>query len=374
MKIIQAVKFGGFEITVANGLKDDELALLKRTILGNPGGFRYKLFDVEEKIKAYKNIYFFTGRRQDRLIGLIAYCQRVAYTNGKPSEFFYVRYLTIDLPFQVKVGKKGLYKRRAAKQAVEGSAKDRIIQLLNHPELAKILDHEKGEKPILYNILEAHNQRSEALILRSGYEHIRDIVTVPFSRYFPKGSPNVTRVLEEEKEEIRAKLMSFYNNYSIFTTEHLFHKDLYYTFKEEGKIVAGLQVHPVTYKLEEIPGLRALLLLRVLPRLPLLNRIISPSRFNFLALDSMFCLPGKWTALFELVESVCAQHKIYSAVMWFDAESPLYKTFKGKRMGMLNRMFSGKHVKLYAKFSGHSEEVKKVLNNTPVYISAFDVT
>jgi hypothetical protein len=376
MNILQAMNIGGLEVTVTDGMQEDTLELLRHTVVGSPGGLRYALRNVEEQARSYEGkIFFLTVRRKGNIFGTVAFCQRTAFTLGKPHSSFYVRYLSIDRRFQRKITRLEKESKRKSRKVLEGTMTETLFKILNHPELMKIFTPKEGGQALLYNMLEGYNQRSENLIRKAGYEHVRNMATFPFSRIKPRKHRGFDRLRPEEKESLEKALFEFYHDYSLFTLDYAKGRDAYFVIHEEGKIVAALQAQPFTLHFEELPELWGWFLFKVIGRLPVMRKIFTPGQFNSVGMDAFYYLPGKETALIDLMESVLAEYKRNTALMWIDVDGPLYRDLKRTgQLGALSRLFRGRPVKLYARLEGMPEKTRKQFCQTPAYMSSFDLT
>lgn len=376
MNIIQKISIGKFEITVANELRDDELALLKRTVIGNPGGFRYALRGVQKQIMSYgDNIFFITGRRQSRLVGIIAFCKRTIFTRGKAHPSFYVRYFSIDTPYQRKLVGQEKETRKNRRPVREGSIKEKILEVLTNPEVLKLLEPGENHQYLLYNCLEAYNQRSENIIRKAGYEHIRSAATFPFSRINPRKHEGFDRAKPWEKEIVEKLLCDFYKPCSLYTLDYANGKGQYFVMRKNGAITAAVNAQAGTLYVVELPELWGWFMFKVIGRLPVMRRIFSPGTLHFVGMDALYYKPGHVADLVKLMESVLAEFKRNVSLSWIDIDSSIYRDLKNHgHLGILNTVFKGKPVKIYARFSNYSEEEKDVFRNTPAYLTSIDLS
>jgi hypothetical protein len=88
----------------------------------------------------------------------------------------------------------------------------------------------------MYAFVESMNERSKNLIHQVGYEYIRSFLTVAFSRFNPKSDPRVSKITTpEEKEKVKELLLDYYRDHSLFSTDHVFHGDIYFFSGKAGR-------------------------------------------------------------------------------------------------------------------------------------------
>ena len=357
--------------------KADEniLSLLSSTVLGTRGGLRHQLTGVESRIRAYKeNIRFVSLYIRGRLAGTVAMCYRKTRTAKKYYHSTYIRYLSFMPLFRTALTGRG--KTAAGAEAHrEGTWKDRVLAFFRKPHMLDFPGCDENDKHIVYAYVEAMNERSKNLIHQMGFEHIRSFITVPFSRFSPRSSDEVTRLAAEDREEMKKLLLGFYEDHSFFSPEFSFYGDKYYVIKKGGDIIAGLSVIPAALRIVEIPGFKGWVFKKVLPWLPPFNRIIRPGELRFLSLESIYFKEGKVKELEKLIESACAIEGYNTALSWLDEKSPVCELIRSELdMGTLNRMISTAPGLVYAGFVNFDEAEKEYFYRHPAFISGFDFT
>ncbi|HSV87735.1 MAG TPA: GNAT family N-acetyltransferase, partial [Bacteroidales bacterium] len=330
----------------------DALDLLKHTSIGGNGTV-YGHLDTEEHVKNLVNPTMISLRKNGSLLGMGVFCNLQVMVNQNPFNCFYVRYFSAS----PEIRGKGLMKK-FGKQAMG------------------LIREGQKQKTIFYASVEKNNISSVKVINEAGYKAIRKIKTIGFSRYFPKNSPNIRKVQDPmEKKTIMDMLKSFYSDYSLVQFTKIFHLGDYYYIEENGKIVAGCQIHRVHWVIKRMEGLKGKMMVRIIPFLPLLRNIFNPRKFKFLALEGVFFKEGKEAKLFELIEGLLAQNKVNAALIWLDEHCNIYRQLtKFGNLGLLNNFTRKTDTLLMASFVGMTDdEVAQTISN-PVYISSFDFT
>lgn len=226
-------------------------------------------------------------------------------------------------------------------------------------------------KKVFFAFVELENERSLQLCNRMGFKSISNLKTLIFSRFSPKVSSTVFRIKEHEKREVLTHIRNFYSTYSCTSFENIFKNDAYFVLKKEGRIVAGVQVHKVNWVMEEIPDFVGKVIKYIVPYTPLLNRLINPKHYQFLAFEGLFFENEIYIE--ELLESVCAELNVYSGIIWADQKSHLYLILKKCSLGFLNKLNDDVSADIITKFVDFSEKEKTDFSTKPVYISAFDL-
>jgi hypothetical protein len=145
--------------------------------------------------------------------------------------------------------------------------------------------------------------------------------------------------------------------------------------RENGRIIAGLSAIPTEYVIHNVPGAGGWIMMKILPFAPFFRRLFNPGLFRFVSLGYIFYQPGREDALAPLFESVCAEKGINTALTWADQKSPLYTAITTRvSLGIINSMLNAKPGLVYARFINYPEELNKVFDDVPAYISGFDFT
>jgi hypothetical protein len=134
---------------------------------------------------------------------------------------------------------------------------------------------------ILYSYIEENNTRSLNISKSLGFESISTLETIIFSRLYPKESKNVHRLNLSELPTILSKLESQNSTTILRTFENINYQDNYFVIKHDNVIVSGLQANPTRWKIREMKGLSGKILLKILPHIPILKRLIKPDKYDF---------------------------------------------------------------------------------------------
>ena len=367
------IHYKNLEVRVSSESDDEINDLLASTVVGSEGGMQYTMRNIPARIANYgDSIRLVSLIRNYSLAAVIGACFREGSLGGTLHNCVYLRFLSFRQQYQTDMRKrKGGHE---AHQKQEGeSFRNQTLGIFSKPHLLGFKGIKENGKSIMYAFVESKNERSKALIQKTGYDYIRSFLTLAFSRFNPRPDIRVSVASMSEYAEISEELRGFYKDYSFYFDQFAFHNDNYYVLRESGRIVAGVSAIPTEYVIKNVPGVWGWIMMKVLPFAPLFKRLFEPGLFRFVSLGSIFYLPGREDALAPLFESVCATTGMNTCLTWADDRGPLYETLRTRvRMGALNRILNAKPGLVYARFINYTEEEKEPFYDAPAFISGFD--
>jgi hypothetical protein len=361
------------EVRVSDQANGEIMDLLDHTIHGAEGGMRYSLTNISQRIKGYKDsIRFVSLYKKNHLTGTIGSCFRISGQGDLRCRSSYLKYLSFQAPYQAALTRRERIKQEKVPEK-EDSFKHKVLEIFSKPHILDLEGVNEGDKHLMYAFIESMNERSKNLVNQAGYEYVRSFLTVAFSRFSPKASPDVRKIEEREKEEIKNLLKKQYEEYSLFTTDYIFTGDRYYIIRDGEEIVAGVSVYPAVHKIFHVPGVWGWVLMKIFPYIPCYRRLFHPGEFRFLVFDSIYCKEGEEKSLEKLFESVCAYEGYNTGLTWLDDRSDLYDRIRsGINMGALNRLLNAKPGLVFIRFINFNEKDKSRFYEAPAYISGFD--
>ena len=365
--------FHGLEVKVSDFASEGILDILNHSVQGSEGGMRFSLQNIAQRIAAYGDqIRFISLYKKNKITGTVGACFRISGQGALRYPSTYIRYLTFQSTYQTDINWRKR-KKAVIKHEPEDSFKQKTLEIFSRPHILELPDVFEKDKHIMYAFVESMNERSKNLVNQVGYEYVRSFLTVAFSRFYPKLNPDVALLTDTEKPKMNDLLLSFYKNYSFFTTEYAFYGDRYYILKNKDEIIAGVCAIPTTYKVYDIPGIWGWVMMKILPGIPLLRKLFKPGEFRYLVFDAIYCKKGEEPKLANLFESACAAEGFNTGLTWLDDRSELYDKLRTDvKMGALNRMLNAKPGLVYTKFINLKEEEKNYFYDAPAYISGFD--
>jgi len=347
-------------------VSEELLELLNNTILGTPGKLRYKQTTLEQTLRSLKNLEFIEIKKRNRVLGTAGFIHRETWSNHGRLKTLYVRYLSVYNPF----GNRNRAKISTGRKARANNLRDKISSIFNQ-ELNSTFDGE-NQSGLYYAFVEKENIQSKRLCESFGFKATGRVCTYLFSRFFPKKSSNIRLLTENELSEFNTNLENFYANYSLTFKDLEPRRGKLLGIYQNGAMIAGLRAFPVKWKLIDVPGFSGFLMQKVLPHLPVFNRIFSCEYFHFLAFDHIWYTSGNQDSVQKLMEHACADFSINVGLSWQDEKSKLsHYLSKRAKLGFLNIVNGIVEADLMVRWA--NDEKKEVIQQ-PIFISAVDMT
>jgi hypothetical protein len=345
--------------------------LLQETVWGTPGGMRYMHVEGLEKARNLGNPWFLVLEKKQAATGVLCLDLSPLMNDLPKPNAFYIRYFSVS---------EGLRRKTKVEEAAEakeskgqGLFKRFSKGFFDKPE--QLMAITGIEEALLYAYVEKENARSLEMVMQMGLMPVGEFKTWVFSRFFPKARAQARRMRPDERAKVKAKLEEAYSRHAFFTWDGIFYKDNFFVWEENGEIFAGLQAHDVRWKILEMPGRLGKVIVNVLPKVPLISRLVNPPKHHFAAVEGIFCKAGEEAKLQLLLESVMVELGCHSAVMWWDVKDPLLQRLKGKvKWGLLQRLKDDLPVNVMAKQIGLEGPAEVGTLQSPIYISAYDAT
>lgn len=339
-----------FKIWIRQDVPQEIIAFLKTVRFGTEGAI-YEHLGTEDRVAHIKAPYLAYATKEGALVACMLMSRVESLQNGVPLDSYYIRYFSAHPDFKGQ----GITKR--------------LSGLFIEAFQAQLPDN-----TLLYAAMEGGNKRSVSIVEKVGFTSKKSVQTFGFSRFFPKKNTAIEQLLDQEgRVAMLEKLHSFYQKYTIFHPQNIFQKDQYYVLRDQGEIVAGVQVHKTVWRIQNMPGWTGKVLLNVVPRLPLLNKMINPNWFEFITFEGIYYKAGYEAQLFSLMEGLLAKENLKTAIFWLAADSPITKMLNEKaKLGIIHALV--KDTVSYMTFNGKAltAETTEALEKYPPYISSFD--
>lgn len=374
MKSEQSIfKHQSLKVEVKTSADKQMLEHFKSTVLGTPGGLQYKHTTIESKLENLGKVYFLLLKRYDTLLGTIGLALRDTYVDGNSCKSWYIRYFAIRAPMQSKTS------RRAKVQKDPGRGNRLLMSVgqayFDNPDLFEDPSSKVSVPSIIYSYTEKENFRTLGFNDQMGLLPVRSFCTLLFSRFRVKAQPNVSLIKKEEVTGVKKMISDFYQNYSMFSWQNLFFDKRYLIYKQDGKVVAGLQANPDLWEIHGLGGKKGKLMMKILPVLPGIRRIFKPGALKFLAVEGLFYLPGYENCIQPMLETACAKFDTNLVMMWFDTKSQIIEDLdKTTDYGFISKVMKRVEADVRVSFINIDEEEKEKYRDRPAYISAFDMT
>jgi len=327
------------------------VALLQHTVYGTHGP-QYRHTGQAEKVAHITGPYFFELWKGDELAGTYCLSERQVHTPAGPVPGYYGRYLAVPA-------------------AHRGHGYGHLLK----QEAVRYIERMQPQPHLFYSYIEGANARSLQISAKAGFCPLAQLEALAFGRLYPRRDLRFSQLPVVEQPAMRARLAAAYQAYSLVQFDHLFDDNNYFVLRENGEIIAGVQAQPVRWRIEAMPGLSGQLLLRVLPYVPVLKRLINPANHQFAALEALYVQPGREPELLVLLESVLAHFGYTSALMMLDTNSPLHQYLKGSgKLGLLQAIKKPTYSQVLGKLNGLRPAQVKHAPTQSLYASAFDYT
>jgi len=360
-------------VEVESSPNEELLEHMHKTLMGQPGGFRYHHTNLEERMKSGKENYFMYLRKSGKMMGSVGFCGKHSVTAGLAHDSWLIRYFSIKAPLRT-VPKKRKTKADLRDENKRSGVLGRFIQPV-FADPAQLRDGKTGsEQPsIIFAIIDQTNLRSMNFSSQMGLETVGTMAGFSFSRMKPRRSERIEQIADPEKETILNQIREYYREFTLFYSETIFKNDDYYMIKEEGRMVAGLQIYPVHWKIVDFGGKMANGAMKLLTRIPWVRKRISLDKLSFLALDAIYCEPGYEDVLYELMEGVLERSGNYIAMLMMDQKTDLYAIFRDrKKLGIVHRVLGTYDADIQMRFINMPEEIREHFYKSPSYIPTYD--
>jgi hypothetical protein len=346
---------------------------MHQTVLGQPGGFRYQHTDLEDRMRAGEENYFMYLRKSGKMLGSVGFCSKPTETGGLKHDSWLIRYFSIKAPMR-SVPKKKKSRKETNDDNKRTTVLGRFIQpFFDDPSQLREGEMRKDQPAIIFATIDKTNLRSWNFSEQMGLETVGTFSAFSFSRMTPRSSDRIESVRESERSEILDQIREFYKGYTLFYPDAIFKNDDYYIIREEGRMVAGLQIYPVAWKIVDLGSRMANRLARLIARLPWLKTRFTADKLRFLAFDAIYCEPGCEHLLYELMEGVLERSGHYIAMMMMDTTSDLYRIFSHHRkLGILHKILGMSVADIRVRFINIPDDTRQLFYDRPTYIPTYD--
>lgn len=359
---------GSFELGVTKKLQPEALAMLKKMTVGSSGA-QYLHKDIEERMEQLANKYFMYLLQSGHQKSTVTTALREIDEDFGTANAYYIRYFVFDEKLQaskekrIKHGKPGLIKSLLQNYFTQSPA----IHGLSFGE-------DITNPSFYYAFFDAENYRSTELSQILGLQPVGEFDTFTFTRLHPSRSSKVENLAPVHYESMRKRLREYYNQFSVYTDQFLFLKDQYYVWRENGEIVAGVQVNQCEWELKHMSGLTGLYMLHILPHTPGLKQYINPKKFRFITLDYVYVKPGHEEKLERLFTTMLNEFNVTFSIFFQDVKSPLHEVMSHLDKGFLSRFSKVPTGKIMMTLNNISPEKAKQITDKPIFTCGLDMS
>src|SRR5277367_3650648 len=112
----------------------------------------------------------------------------------------------------------------------------------------------------------------------------------------------------------------------------------------------------------------------MLPRTPLLNKILNPEHIPLIKISNLYIADGREKEFMALVSHLTHHYRKILALAYLDPRSPVYQRLKKSRGFGLFNLFFETPVTIWARFQGFEEKDIQALREKPFVISSLDIS
>lgn len=288
------------------------IRLLESVTLGTDGA-HYRHLDTRERIFEADNPLFLSMERHTNVLGNITFCRR--------EKNWYIRYFAFESAIQAH-GKK--------KSSSQGLLKK---------ELNAFFDHQlkSGEVESFYAYIDPRNVKSLWMSENFGFETVGKIATQTYSSV---RKPKVGRVkMDSRPATIPTEVEAHFHRQKFYYDDQL-KKGNHFTIRDEtGELLAFAKTTVAKWEIKRLPGKMGGTLVKLLPFIPFLNRLIKPKHHSFLVPEAVFIKDNNPELLTELFNGILALSNERVIIWWVDENDTGYRTMKSRiSWGLLNKL------------------------------------
>jgi len=318
------------------------VSLLEDTTLGTNGAM-YRHLDVSQRIYQTDAPLSFSLKRNDKLLANITFCKR--------SFGLYLRYFAFDKRFQSR--------GKARENRHKSSLKREIENVFQSVEKSHA-----GSLNMCYAYIDSRNVRSKWMSEQFGFQTKAKLATQTFSRIYPKP------LLGLSKETIQAEhlqwIRSKYQQHTAYFEEYLQVGHLHCWRSSDGKLLALGKFTDVHWEISRLPGKWGGLLVKILPYLPWMRKLVHVKKHQFLVPEAVCLLEETPERLASFLSGVLAMEQRNTMLWWMDERDGFYQKIKtGMKWGILHQILGVSPVDVVIRGSFYPEN--------PMYIAAFDM-
>lgn len=324
--------------------------LLESTTLGTNGA-HYKHLDTPFRIKEIDSPLFLSLERKNKVLGNVTFCKRKSN--------WYVRYFAFASLFQSSGTKKSKGGRSSGLKRELNAFFEELLQGSS----------EFGIVDSFYAYIDPNNEKSLWLSENLGFNTIGKICTQTYSRINPEFQKRCVK--SNDWEELKNIFQSSFENHQFFFTAQLQKGPFYSIRNKDGEILACTKITTANWEIKRLPGKLGGLLIKVIPIIPFVNKLIHPKKHSFIVPEAVYVKNNDPKIFDELFQGILQNEKKTLIIWWVDPEESLYKCIKTKtKWGILNRIVGVNDVNVVLKTN--SNRFKEEKTNHPFYVSGID--
>ncbi len=326
------------------------VSLLSETVLGTNGA-QYRHLDTKSRIKEIDTPLFLSLERNDKVLGNVTFCRR--------DTGWYVRYFAFSKLFQSS-GKK------RSKSKSENGLKNELNAFFD-----MVLNENStyGKTDRFYAYIDPNNEKSKWLSESFGFQTVGELITQTYSRVKPKASSRCYK--SSNWTELKDIFNSQFRHYKHYFNDQLQKGPFYVVRDKHGETIACAKITRASWEIKRLPGKMGQILVRIIPYIPVLNKLIQPNRHLFIVPEAVYVKNNDPEIADELFQAILHGENSKLMIWWIDPKETLYKSIQTKlRWGILNRLIGINKVLVVERKRGTDQESEGV--KAPFYVSGVD--
>lgn len=241
----------------------------------------------------------------------------------------------------------------------------------------QVLAENQENADLHYVFIEGDNYASQAVFEKLGFTQLRNFKISQYGKLKPQQSESVHQALESDRQQIIGLLASTHRGLQLADYPSSLDITQYWVLRDEsGKIIAGVQAVPQFYEVKNLPipfGLGPALL-GLISKTPVLNSLFNPAGYRHVKFGN-FAVQGNVTVaqIEELLDTVLAQKRLKTGMLWMDEEDPLRKLLQGS-LSPVNGLVQTP-MQLWGRWLGSEDQQEAVfteLSDQPMTVSPQD--
>jgi hypothetical protein len=230
-----------------------------------------------------------------------------------------------------------------------------------------------GKPGLGFAYVEATTEFSLRLSDQIGHTATADIPLTLFTRLFPRRCPNANRMTHSECDVVLQELEKMYVGHELTDFASSLKPEEFYILRENGTIVAGVQVELLQWSMMSMPGALGTFLVSVLPHLPVLRNILDLKNLRLARFSNLFFSDGHEIQACKFLEGCLSQQKSKVGLILLDRRSPVrHCLVKTGKLGIMSHAVNGS-AKMRIDTIGMEDEMMSDLREKPLLVSAGDV-
>ena len=299
---------------------EEIISLLESVTLGTDGA-HYRHLDTRERISEADNPLFLSMERHTKVLGNITFCRR--------EKNWYIRYFAFDSTMQA-----------------QGTTKSKSNGILKK-ELNNFFDHQlkSGEVDSFYAYIDPRNVKSLWMSENFGFKTIGNIATQTYSSV---KKPKEARVqMDDQPSQIPTEIEAHFSSQEFYFNDQLKKGKHFSIHDENGALIAFAKTTSAHWEIKRLPGKFGGTLVKILPYIPFVNRLIKPKNHSFLVPEAVFIKDDNPQLLSELFNGILAHTNERVIIWWIDEQDELYSSVQSKiNWGLLNKIIGVNQVNL----------------------------